>query len=94
MLKELMKSNLGGLSFAEIRLREALFYVDTAVRINETGIEREIKETEKRMYIQEQAAMRLRTTALVTGRPPENAGTPQPPATPPWPAKLLVDPTT
>ncbi|MFT7588785.1 MAG: hypothetical protein ACI959_000997 [Limisphaerales bacterium] len=60
MLKELVKSNLGGLSFSAVRLREALNYIDTAVRINTTGIERNIKETAKQIYIQDQARERLR----------------------------------
>lgn len=65
MLRELMKSNIGGLSFAQIRLREALFYVDTAVRINQTGIERDIQESAKRMHIQNEANKRLRNGEAV-----------------------------
>ncbi len=60
MLKELMRANIGELTFAQIRLREALFYLDTAVRINETGIEREIKQAATRMHINEEASKRLR----------------------------------
>jgi len=60
MLRELMKENMGELTFAQIRLREALFYIDTAVRINETGIEREIKQTATRIHINEEASKRLR----------------------------------
>src|SRR5690606_35054152 len=40
MLKELMRSNLGNVSFEEVRLQEALNYLDNAIRINETGINR------------------------------------------------------
>ncbi|MBX2846442.1 MAG: ATP-binding protein [Saprospiraceae bacterium] len=60
MLKELTKSNLGSLSFSELRLREALNYIETAVRINETGINRDIKETAKRMFISEEASKQIR----------------------------------
>lgn len=59
MLRDEMKANIGDLSFADIRLREALFYVDTAVRINQTGIEREIKENAKRLHIQHEASKRM-----------------------------------
>ncbi len=60
MLKELIKSNMGHLSFTQLRLREALNYIETAVRINETGINREIELTTKRMYINEEAAKNVR----------------------------------
>ena len=60
MLKELTQSNLGKLSFAEVRLREALNYIDTAVRINTTGIERDIKETARKIHVQQEAMERLR----------------------------------
>ena len=55
MLRDLTKENMGELTFSEIRLREALFYIDTAVRINETGINREIEQTAKQMFINEKA---------------------------------------
>lgn len=55
MLQDLVKQNMGQLTFSEIRLREALFYIDTAVRINETGINREIEETAKRMFVNQKA---------------------------------------
>jgi hypothetical protein len=55
MLKDLTVENMGELTFSEIRLREALFYIDTAVRINETGINREIDETAKRMFVNQKA---------------------------------------
>jgi len=60
MLKELTKENMGDLSFTKIRLREALTYIETAIRINETGVERDIDLSAKRMYISEEAAQRLR----------------------------------
>lgn len=59
ILKDLMKSNLGGLSFSQIRLREALAYIETTVRINETGITRRIKEVAEDMYIRQKAQERL-----------------------------------
>jgi hypothetical protein len=65
MLRDLMKSNIGDMSFADIRLREALTYVDTAVRINETGVERDISQTAEKMHIQQEAAKRLRNGELV-----------------------------
>ncbi len=65
MLKDLMKENLGGMGFAEMRLREALFYIDTMVRINETGVERNIKEAAKRMYIADKANELLKSGANV-----------------------------
>ena len=60
MLQSLMKENMKGLSFASIRLREACFYIDTAVRINENGIERDIRETARQMHIKTEASERLR----------------------------------
>lgn len=55
MLKKLTKENMGELTFSEIRMREALFYIDTAVRINNTGLNREIDQTAKQMHINEKA---------------------------------------
>lgn len=55
MLKRLTKENMGELTFSEIRLREALFYIDTAVRINNTGINREIDQTAKQLFVNEKA---------------------------------------
>jgi hypothetical protein len=48
MLKELMRSNLGNVSFEEVRLQEALNYLDNAIRINETGINRQVERRAKR----------------------------------------------
>ncbi len=56
MLRELMVQNMGQATFSDIRLREALFYIDTAVRINETGINREIEERAKEMMINRKAS--------------------------------------
>lgn len=58
-LMELMKQNMGESAFSDIRLREALFYIDTAVRINETGINREIKERAKEMLINKKASEQI-----------------------------------
>jgi len=60
ILKDLMKQNMKGSTFTQIRLYEALNYIETAIRINETGINREIKETAQRMYIQQQAGEKLK----------------------------------
>jgi len=64
MLKELTRENMGGLSFMEIRLREAINYIETAIRINETGIEREIELAAKRMHIGNEAQNRLRNDEI------------------------------
>ena len=60
MLKKLTIENMGELTFSEIRLREALFYIDTAVRINNTGLNREIDETAKQMFVNEKAREEMR----------------------------------
>ncbi len=61
ILKELMKENMKGASFSQVRVFEALNYIENAIRINETGINRDIKERAKQMYIQEQASKKLRS---------------------------------
>jgi hypothetical protein len=60
MLKDLMKESLKGLSFSEIRNREALFYIETAIRINETGINRQIEQRAEELHIQNQALAYLK----------------------------------
>lgn len=55
MLMDLVKENLKGATFSNIRLFEALNYIENAVRINETGINRRIKEQSEAMYIQQKA---------------------------------------
>ncbi|PCJ66026.1 MAG: hypothetical protein COA58_08095 [Bacteroidetes bacterium] len=55
ILKKLMKENMRGVTFGQLRLFEALNYIENAVRINQTGIEREIKERAKQLYIQKRA---------------------------------------
>ncbi len=64
MLKKLTVENMGELTFSEIRLREALFYIDTAVRINNTGLNREISETAKQMYVNEKAREEMKKKYL------------------------------
>ena len=64
MLKKLTIDNMGELTFSEIRLREALFYIDTAVRINNTGLNREIDETAKQMFVNEKAREEMRKKYL------------------------------
>ena len=59
MLKSLMQENMKGATFTRLRLYEAMNYVETSIRINETGIQRQIKESAQGMYIREQAAKRL-----------------------------------
>lgn len=58
-LQGLMKDNLKGLSFYQVRLFEALNYIETSIRINETGIEREIEEAMEQMRIQAEARKRM-----------------------------------
>ena len=60
ILKSLMKENMKGATFTRLRLYEALNYIETAIRINETGLEREIIETAQRMHIQQEASARLK----------------------------------
>lgn len=55
ILKDLMKQNMKGVSFGDVRLYEALNYIENSIRINQTGVNREIKEHAKRLYIQQQA---------------------------------------
>jgi hypothetical protein len=50
-----MRSNLGHISFEEVRLQEALNYLDNAIRINETGIDRQVERRAEELYIQQKA---------------------------------------
>lgn len=59
ILKDLMKQNMKGTSFGDVRLYEALNYIENSIRINQTGVNREIKEQAKRLYIQQQANKEL-----------------------------------
>ncbi|MBO6515200.1 MAG: AAA family ATPase [Bacteroidia bacterium] len=60
ILKDLMKQNMKGVSFGDVRLYEALNYIENSIRINETGVNREIKARAKQLYIQQQANEELR----------------------------------
>ncbi len=60
ILKDLMKQNMKGVSFGDVRLYEALNYIENAIRINQTGVNREIKNMARKMYIQQQASEELR----------------------------------
>ncbi|MGB3524340.1 MAG: ATP-binding protein [Flavobacteriales bacterium] len=55
MLKELMRAGLGNVSFEEVRLQEALNYLDNAIRINETGLDRQVERRAEELYVQQRA---------------------------------------
>lgn len=59
MIIEMMKSNMRGLSFAEIRLQESIVYLDNMVRMASQEEEREIERRVKEYLIQEKVAKRL-----------------------------------
>jgi hypothetical protein len=61
MLRELIRSHMGSLTFAELRLREALRYLDNALRIQATGAERDIETARRRMAVERHARQRLET---------------------------------
>jgi hypothetical protein len=52
MLKELMRANMQGLSFHEIRLQEAVRYLENLVKIASQEKERELKALVSRMRLQ------------------------------------------
>ena len=60
MIIELMKANMRGLSFAEIRLEETLRYLDTMVRISDKGRERKIDALVQDHEIEVEASTRIR----------------------------------
>lgn len=62
MLRELMRSNMKGLSFSEIRLREAFFYINSLSEIANADREREINRMANQMEYQQEAARRLQKT--------------------------------
>jgi hypothetical protein len=82
MLRDLIRSNLGSLSFAELRLREALNYLETALRIHASGRERDIEQARERMLIQREAMERLEQT-LAEHRTDGSPGTQPDPQTKP-----------
>jgi hypothetical protein len=55
MLRELMRTNMHGLSFGDIRLQESIRYLDNMVRIADTGRRRRIDEAAEQMSIQAEA---------------------------------------
>jgi hypothetical protein len=60
MLVELMKSNMKGLSFGQLRLQEAVRYLDSTVTIYETTFETSVKEDIERIRIDAEARFRLK----------------------------------
>lgn len=60
MILDIMKSNLGKLSFADIRLRETLFYLDNMARIADADKERKINDLVNQYLLQEEAQKRFR----------------------------------
>jgi len=59
MIKELMRENMRGLSFAQIRLQETIRYLDNMVRIADTGRKRRILEAAEYMRIQREANLEV-----------------------------------
>lgn len=55
MLKELMQSNMKGLSFAEIRLQEVIRYLDNYATIADTDFKRKVEQQVERNRIFEEA---------------------------------------
>ena len=61
MIVELIRQNMGGLSFAEIRLQETIRYLDNMARIGGAERERRIDEEVGRMDIYQEARARFET---------------------------------
>jgi hypothetical protein len=59
MLTELMKVNMKGLSFPEIRLQETVRYLDSMVRIVDAGRERQLQEMVSQMELHREAQQKL-----------------------------------
>jgi hypothetical protein len=59
MVVDLMKQNMKGLSFAEVRLQETVRYLDNMATISESGRERRIDETVTSIEIQQEALKRV-----------------------------------
>ncbi|HAM88823.1 MAG: hypothetical protein US83_C0006G0059 [Candidatus Falkowbacteria bacterium GW2011_GWC2_38_22] len=64
LIVEMMKNNMHGLKFREIRNQELIRYIETWLRIQETGMERAVEEAAKRCEIdflgRERATKRLK----------------------------------
>jgi AAA+ superfamily predicted ATPase len=61
MLKELMKANMKGLNFAEIRKQEVIRYLDNFASIADMDFERKVKGHIERIIIQEEAMLRTKS---------------------------------
>lgn len=66
MLIELMKSNMGNQTFSSIRLNQSLYYLDNAIRIVQTGINRRIDEMSEQLYIQTKAKEKFQNNSLTS----------------------------
>jgi hypothetical protein len=64
MLTELMKTNMKGLSFAEIRLQEAVKYLDNMVRIASVTREQQIDKMVEDVLMREEVAKRVEEKGL------------------------------
>ena len=53
---------MGGLSFGDVRLQEAIRYLDNMVRIADTGRRRRIEEAAEQLSIQAEARSRVSKT--------------------------------
>lgn len=59
MILELMKENMKGLSFAEIRLQETVRYLDSLSKIVFAEEDRKLNEMVSQMLLQEKAMRRV-----------------------------------
>ena len=59
MIVDLMRQNMKGLSFADIRLQETIRYVSTAIKIQEAARERKIKQMVEDALLRNEAQKRL-----------------------------------
>jgi hypothetical protein len=59
MIKALMRENMRGLKFAEIRFRETVKYVNAFVLIANTEFEREVSRSVKAIRVNEEARTRI-----------------------------------
>ena len=58
MIVELMKKNMRGLSFAEIRLQETIRYLDTMIRIASGQANRKLEELVENLFLHDEARRR------------------------------------
>lgn len=63
MLSELMKANMKGLKFAEVRLQETVRYLDSMVKIVSAARERQLSDMLTQMELREEAAERFARTS-------------------------------